>query len=30
LDDELIHVIVNHWPSKRGGRWIIPFREKAA
>ena len=30
LDDELIHVIVNHWPSKRGGTRSIPFREKAA
>ena len=30
LDDELIHVIVNHWPSKRGGSRSIPFREKAA
>lgn len=30
LDDELIHVIVNHWPSKRGGSKSIPFREKAA
>lgn len=30
LDDELIHVIVNHWPSKRGGISSIPLREKAA
>ncbi len=30
LDDELIHIIVNHWPSKRGGTRSIPFREKAA
>jgi len=30
LDDELIHLIVNHWPSKRGGSKSIPFREKAA
>jgi len=30
LDDELIHVIVNHWPSKRGGTSSIPSREKAA
>lgn len=30
LDDEMIHVIVNHWPSKRGGTKSIPFREKAA
>ena len=30
LDDELIHVIVNHWPSKRGGTSSIPLREKAA
>lgn len=30
LDGELIHVIVNHWPSKRGGTRSIPFREKAA
>lgn len=30
LDDELIHVIVNHWPSKRGGTRSIPYREKAA
>ncbi|OIQ40278.1 MAG: endonuclease [Bacteroidetes bacterium MedPE-SWsnd-G1] len=30
LDDEKIHVIVNHWPSKRGGTRSIPFREKAA
>ena len=30
LDDELIHIIVNHWPSKRGGTSSIPLREKAA
>jgi len=30
LDGEMIHVIVNHWPSKRGGTRSIPFREKAA
>ncbi|MFK5879917.1 MAG: endonuclease/exonuclease/phosphatase family protein [Flavobacteriaceae bacterium] len=30
LDDELIYIIVNHWPSKRGGTRSIPFREKAA
>ena len=30
LDGELIHIIVNHWPSKRGGARSIPFREKAA
>ena len=30
LDDELVHIIVNHWPSKRGGSRSIPFREKAA
>lgn len=30
LDDEKIHIIVNHWPSKRGGPSSIPFREKAA
>ena len=30
LDDEMIHVIVNHWPSKRGGTSSIPSREKAA
>lgn len=30
LDDELIHVIINHWPSKRGGTSSIPLREKAA
>ncbi len=30
LDDEMIHIIVNHWPSKRGGTRSIPFREKAA
>lgn len=30
LDGEIIHIIVNHWPSKRGGTRSIPFREKAA
>lgn len=31
LDDELIHVIVNHWPSRRGGEEkSSPLREKAA
>ena len=31
LDDELIHVIVNHWPSRRGGEEKSrPNREKAA
>ena len=30
LDNEKIHVIVNHWPSKRGGSRSIPFRKKAA
>ena len=30
LDGEMIHVIVNHWPSKRGGTRSIPYREKAA
>ncbi|WP_299015696.1 endonuclease/exonuclease/phosphatase family protein [uncultured Polaribacter sp.] len=31
LDDELIHVIVNHWPSRRGGEAkSSPLREKAA
>lgn len=30
LDDELINIIVNHWPSKRGGVTSIPLREKAA
>jgi len=31
LDDELIHVIVNHWPSRRGGEEESrPLREKAA
>lgn len=31
LDDELIHVIVNHWPSRRGGESKSrPLREKAA
>jgi len=31
LDDELIHLIVNHWPSRRGGELASrPYREKAA
>ena len=31
LDDELIHLIVNHWPSRRGGEAASrPSREKAA
>lgn len=31
LDDELIHIIVNHWPSRRGGELKSrPMREKAA
>ncbi len=30
LDDEKVHFIVNHWPSKRGGTKSIPFREEAA
>lgn len=31
LDDELIHIIVNHWPSRRGGEAKSRFkREKAA
>ncbi len=31
LGDELIHVIVNHWPSRRGGEAkSSPLREKAA
>ena len=31
LDDELVHVIVNHWPSRRGGEAKSrPMREKAA
>lgn len=31
LDDELIHIIVNHWPSRRGGEEKSrPTREKAA
>lgn len=31
LGDELIHVIVNHWPSRRGGEAKSrPLREKAA
>lgn len=31
LDDELIHVLVNHWPSRRGGEAkSSPLRKKAA
>ncbi|QXP65907.1 endonuclease/exonuclease/phosphatase family protein [Polaribacter sp. AHE13PA] len=31
LDDEFIHIIVNHWPSRRGGEAASrPNREKAA
>lgn len=31
LDNELIHIIVNHWPSRRGGELKSrPMREKAA
>ncbi|MCH3881474.1 MULTISPECIES: endonuclease/exonuclease/phosphatase family protein [Tenacibaculum] len=31
LDEELIHVIVNHWPSRRSGQAKSnPYREKAA
>lgn len=30
LDGEMIHFIVNHWPSKRGGPKSIPYRKKAA
>lgn len=31
LDDEVIHLIVNHWPSRRGGEQKSrPSREKAA
>lgn len=31
LDDEMVHVIVNHWPSRRGGEAkSSPSREKAA
>jgi exonuclease III len=31
LDDELIHIIVNHWPSRRGGQFISSSkREKSA
>lgn len=31
LDDELIHIIVNHWPSRSGGESKSrPLREKAA
>lgn len=31
LDDEMIHVIVNHWPSRSGGEARSrPLREKAA
>ncbi len=31
LDDELIHLIINHWPSRSGGEYKSRFlREKAA
>ena len=31
LDDELIHILVNHWPSRRGGKAkSSQLREKAA
>ncbi|MEE9348808.1 MAG: endonuclease/exonuclease/phosphatase family protein [Flavobacteriaceae bacterium] len=31
LDDEVVHLIVNHWPSRRGGEQKSrPFREAAA
>ncbi|WP_418646141.1 endonuclease/exonuclease/phosphatase family protein [Tenacibaculum insulae] len=31
LDDELIHLLINHWPSRRGGEAKSrPLREKAA
>lgn len=31
LDDELLYIIVNHWPSRRGGeKRSSPLREKAA
>lgn len=31
LDDELVHIIVNHWPSRSGGEAKSrPLREKAA
>lgn len=31
LDNELVHIIVNHWPSRRGGEAKSrPLREKAA
>lgn len=31
LDDEPIHIIVNHWPSRSGGeKKSSPYREKAA
>lgn len=31
LDDEMVHIIVNHWPSRRGGEAKSrPLREKAA
>lgn len=31
LENELIHIIVNHWPSRRGGeKKSRPLREKAA
>ncbi len=29
LDNEMIHIIVNHWPSRRGGSKSIPYRKKA-
>ncbi|MEI6865050.1 endonuclease/exonuclease/phosphatase family protein [Flavicella sp.] len=31
LENELIHLLINHWPSRRGGeKKSRPFREKAA
>ncbi|CAA0149329.1 endonuclease [Tenacibaculum maritimum] len=31
LDNELVHIIINHWPSRRGGEEkSSPLREKAA
>jgi hypothetical protein len=31
FDNELIHIIVNHWPSRSGGeKRTVPFREAAA
>ena len=31
LDDELVHIILNHWPSRRSGeKKTRPLREKAA